>query len=52
MGSERLPPLLAPAQQGVADALERAIPFAGHDAEERAERHELRKIEIKEAVRA
>jgi hypothetical protein len=37
--------------QGVGQALERAIPLACDDAEERAERHELRRIEIGEALR-
>lgn len=37
--------------QGIGHALERAIPFAASDSEERAERHELRKIEIGKAVR-
>ena len=36
--------------QGVGDALRRAIPIV-HDPEERAERHELRKIDLHEALR-
>lgn len=43
--------LFHPRRAAIADALRRAIPMPAHDAEERAERHELRKIEIREAVR-
>lgn len=42
---------LHPRRAGIGDALARAYPLPSHDREEQAERHELRKIDLKEAVR-
>jgi hypothetical protein len=39
-----------PVREAIGKALRRAIPLVEHDAEERAEQHELRKLEIKERV--
>lgn len=48
--AEPIPAPANPTLEGVGQALRRAIPVV-HDAEEQADRHELRKIEIREAVR-
>ena len=50
MASERIP-MPQPTLDGIADALRRAYPMPRHDAEEQAERHELRKLDIAEAVK-
>ena len=42
---------LHPRRAGIGDALARAYPLPSHDREEQDERHELRKLELREAVR-
>lgn len=51
MVTERVPAPIDGTLRGLGDALRRAIPLVAQDHEERAERHELRKIELREAVR-
>lgn len=48
MASETTPP--DGAQRGIGEALRRAYQLPRHDAEAEAERHELRKLEIKQAL--
>lgn len=42
--------VLHPRRAGIGDALARAFPLHEHDKEEQVERHELRRIAIREAV--
>lgn len=37
--------------EGIGTALRRAIPLPGHDSEAKAERRQLRKIDLKQAVK-
>jgi hypothetical protein len=50
MGSKIVVVPSNPALEGVGQALAAAIPLPRHDSEERAERDELRKIDIREAT--
>lgn len=47
----RVPPPRDPMIEGVGRALNRAFGLPPSDREERAEQHELRKLDLKEAVK-